>query len=343
MPKLEDHPIAEIFPLMSDAELSQLADDIEANGLRDPIWLYEGKILDGRNRYRACVSKDIDHRVEHYKGKNPVAFSLSKNLHRRHLTESQRAMVAARIANILPGETLNSGSRAANLPLGKTTQKQAAEMLSVGERTVRDAVKVKDHGTPELVKAVEAGEVSVSAAAEVADLPKAEQKKAVKEGKVKEKAKEQREKKAKDKPPSKKTAFPYGANAEPDRAQQSEDLGSEEANEETTESSSTKGDASDAGDEFVKSVESLCRDYDAINARVRKLKESPFSYSIHVDSAASQGEAARKTLWVGRPDHACPYRDEGEDHKGCKPCNGTGRVKKDTYERGTASKAGARR
>lgn len=190
MPALEDHPLSEIFPLMGDADLAALADDIEANGLRDPVWLYEGKILDGRNRYRACRLKDIDHRVEHYKGRDPLGFVISKNLHRRHLTESQRAMVAANIANAKEGRRpVTSG-----IPL--VTQTQAAGMLGVSVDSVKDAKTVKEQGVPELVEAVVKGEVSVSAAAEVAKLPKAEQKKAVKAGNVKDKAKERRQARA---------------------------------------------------------------------------------------------------------------------------------------------------
>lgn len=180
--KYDDHPLAGIFPLMADADLAALADDIDANGLREPVWLFEGKILDGRNRYRACGLKDVDPRFEEYRGKDALGFVISKNLHRRHLTESQRAMVAARLANL---QAPNSGAREAVT--------SAADALNVSPRSVDAARAVEAKGTPELVAAVEKGEVSVSAAAEVAKLPKAEQKKAVKDGTVKEKAKEQRE------------------------------------------------------------------------------------------------------------------------------------------------------
>lgn len=173
---LEDHPLAAIFPLFDPPDLAALADDIEANGLRDPIWLLDGKILDGRNRYRACVSKDIDPRTEHYKGKDPLGFVLSKNLHRRHLNESQRAMVAANIAKWKLGDNQTTGSASLQ------TRSEAASLMNVSERSVASAAKVKEKGIPELQAAVVSGTASVSAAAAVADLPKKEQKAAVKSG-----------------------------------------------------------------------------------------------------------------------------------------------------------------
>ncbi len=48
------HPVANIFPLMGEAELDALAEDIRANGLREPVWLHrDGRIVDGRNRWLA--------------------------------------------------------------------------------------------------------------------------------------------------------------------------------------------------------------------------------------------------------------------------------------------------
>lgn len=203
MPALEDHALAAIFPLMGAADLDSLGADIEANGLRDPVWLYEGKILDGRNRYRACMARDVDPRFETYKGKDALGFVISKNLKRRHLTESQRAMVAANIAKLKPGE--QSATNGGNSP--HLTTAQAAEMLNVSPDTVKDAKTVQTKGVPELAAAVEKGEASVSAAAEVAKLPAKQQRKAVKEKKVKETAAKQRQaRKPKAKPDEPKPA-----------------------------------------------------------------------------------------------------------------------------------------
>ncbi len=169
---MEFHEYAGIFPLLEGREFTELCADIKANGQREPIWIYEGKVLDGRNRFRACEAVGVVPRTAAYTGDDALAFVLSLNLHRRHLSESQRGMVGAKIANLTHGGDRVS-EQAANLPVA--TQAEAAEMLNVSERTVRAAVKVKDEGAPELVRAVESGRVSVSAAADVATLPKEEQ------------------------------------------------------------------------------------------------------------------------------------------------------------------------
>ena len=161
------HPIADIFPMMSDDELAELAADIKANGLREPICVHDGRIIDGRNRYLACERAGIEPRFKVYPGDDNgiLPFVLSLNLHRRHLNESQRAAVAARVANIQHGGDRRS-DQAADLPL--VSQAEAARLLKVSERTVRSAKKVLDHGTPELIEAVERGEMSVSRAADLA-------------------------------------------------------------------------------------------------------------------------------------------------------------------------------
>jgi hypothetical protein len=84
---LEFHPLAEVFPLMEGSEFDAFVADIKANGLREPILLYDGKILDGRNRARACAEAGIAARVsEHHAGcahiGDPAAYVISVNIHR---------------------------------------------------------------------------------------------------------------------------------------------------------------------------------------------------------------------------------------------------------------------
>jgi len=180
------HPLSELFPLMAGREFDELVADVRANGLREPIWTYEGQILDGRNRYLACEAAGVEPRFREYEGDDPIAFVVSLNLHRRHLNESQRAVVAAKLA------TLDRGRPSENPPIGGISAATAAEMLNVGTRSVERAREVLDLGAPELVAAVERGEVSVSAAADVAELPKEQQRELVARGEreILEKARE---------------------------------------------------------------------------------------------------------------------------------------------------------
>jgi hypothetical protein len=106
-------------------------------------------------------------RTVDYTGDDPLGFVLSSNLHRRHLDESQRAMVAARLA------TLSHGVRAdrQDAPIGASTQPEAAKALSVSRRAVQRARVVQEQAAPELARRVDSGEVAVSVVAKVATLP----------------------------------------------------------------------------------------------------------------------------------------------------------------------------
>src|ERR1700733_8806760 len=102
----EIHPLADIFPMLEETDLKELAEDIKGKSLTAPITLYEGKVLDGRNRYRACDLAKVELRPDQftqYEGDDALGFVVSKNLPRRHLNESQRAAIAAEIANMPQG------------------------------------------------------------------------------------------------------------------------------------------------------------------------------------------------------------------------------------------------
>ena len=161
-PQLQPHPLADLFPLMEGEPFRELVEDIRQHGVREPITLLDGMILDGRNRYRAALEAGVEPRFTTYQGDDPEAFVDSANLHRRHLTESQRAMRAAKIANA------KEGRRSSTTSPDVVTQAQAAEMHGVGVASVQRAAEVLKHGDPDLVADVEAGKVSVNAAAKIA-------------------------------------------------------------------------------------------------------------------------------------------------------------------------------
>lgn len=171
---MEFHEAANIFPL-DEENLGALAKDIRANGVQVPVEVMDGKILDGRRRWRACEKIGIRPPIKEVKVDDPVAYVLSLNLHRRHLTTGQAAACAAR------AEALNEKARqeakerqkrkpAAFVPDNCPEQKSGdsrdrlGEMFGVSGKSVERARKVIDEGIPELINAVDAGKISVNKA-----------------------------------------------------------------------------------------------------------------------------------------------------------------------------------
>lgn len=181
------HRFAEIFPLLDNAELDKLAENIAAHGLIEPVDLFRGEILDGRNRYRACREIGIEATFRVFTGSEREAFDyvISKNLRRRHMNEAQRAMVSSRIARAggPRDDAENDPSEPAGTPDAPVMSvEDAAEAMNVSKRSVYRADVVIEQGVPELVAAVDAGSVAVSAAAEVATLGDDEQRAIVEGG-----------------------------------------------------------------------------------------------------------------------------------------------------------------
>ena len=172
MTKHTNHPLAEIFPPLSEDELGALADNIRASGLHQPITTYKGAVLDGRNRLKACQRAGVEPRFVEYEGDDPIAFVISTNMFRRHLTLEQRAFAAAKLATLKVGRP----TRDENAPTGAISQVEAAQALGVSRGSVQAASVILDKGAPELIALVEAGKTSLSAAETVArKQPKDEQ------------------------------------------------------------------------------------------------------------------------------------------------------------------------
>ena len=93
---MQPHPAVNAFPMLSDERHAALVADIKANGLRVPIVLQDGMILDGRNRYKACQELGITPEIMEYTG-NPWAYVWSLNGTRRDLTDAQRAAIWLKI------------------------------------------------------------------------------------------------------------------------------------------------------------------------------------------------------------------------------------------------------
>jgi ParB-like chromosome segregation protein Spo0J len=166
---LEIDPLATLFPPMAEEEFTRLKADIAARGQLEPIWTHRGRVVDGRHRLRACRELGLEPVVREYDGDGTVLdFVIAKNLHRRHLSANQRALVAAKLAKLSGGRPSKTARKQA------VTQSDAAALLRVGRTTVQGARQVLDRGVPELVAAVESDAIKISAAAEVATLDDAE-------------------------------------------------------------------------------------------------------------------------------------------------------------------------
>ncbi len=181
------HPLADIFPLIEGSDFEDLVADIRVHGLRDKIVLHDKQILDGRNRYRASVaagvlSQSLDtltapmlkyFHVYAPAGKGAAThqelldFVISKNLKRRQLNDDQRRMVAARLANLKQGRpSEDKTSQSANI-----SRDEAAKLLTSDVAGIDRARAVISHAAPEIVNAVDQGNLSVATAAEIAAQP----------------------------------------------------------------------------------------------------------------------------------------------------------------------------
>lgn len=154
----ELHPLCTLFPRLDGAEFAHLVEDIAANGLREPITLHDGMILDGGNRYRACIEAGVEPTFKTFDGSSIVAFVLSANLHRRHLSPGQQAAIVASAqdwAMAHPPHRKEAGN-----VTGLSTVADRAAQSGASEKTQRMADKVT-RADPELGAAVARGEVSL--------------------------------------------------------------------------------------------------------------------------------------------------------------------------------------
>jgi hypothetical protein len=171
---VKTHPAAELFPMMPDQDLRALADDIAANGLNQPIVTFDGQILDGRNRSRACEVAGVDPRYEEWSdpGCGPVAWVVSQNIHRRHLTATQRAVLAVELLPKLELEARERQGARNDLaddlvekvpPSSRKARDVAAELAQVNHKYVSDAKKIAAE-RPDLFQKMKEGVVSIKEA-----------------------------------------------------------------------------------------------------------------------------------------------------------------------------------
>jgi len=186
---LEIHPCALIMPPMDEETYDKFKVDISGHGLIHPIVLYQGKILDGRNRYNACKELDVEIWAREWEGgSDPVTYVVSNNIHRRHLSPGQRAIAAAKAINfwadeakerqVNAGKEYGRGIEKVVEPLPQAIEKEddneeakdvgddndcgkardlAGQQFGVSGRSVSSAKFILEHGTDEEIKSIESG------------------------------------------------------------------------------------------------------------------------------------------------------------------------------------------
>ena len=86
--KVKFHPVSTIFRLLEGDDFDSLVESIKSDGLLNAIWIHpdDGSIIDGRNRYRACVKAKVAPRYQEWDGKGSLTdFVVDQNIERRHL------------------------------------------------------------------------------------------------------------------------------------------------------------------------------------------------------------------------------------------------------------------
>lgn len=165
----ELHPLCTLFPRVEGESFDALVSDIRANGLREPITLHDGMILDGGNRYRACLAAGVEPTFATFTGGNIVSFVLSANLHRRHLSAGQQAAIVASAqdwakARQAGGSGSNQhGAKVQDCTFATVAQRAAQSGASTRTQKMADKVAKAD---PELARDVAHGKVSLPAAVE---------------------------------------------------------------------------------------------------------------------------------------------------------------------------------
>ena len=171
------HPAAELLPPMTEQEFAGLKDDIQQHGQSENIVIWRGSLIDGRHRLRACLELNMKPAIKELSDDaDPVAYVISHNLHRRHLSTSQRGVIAAKLANLKAGMNQHSINKSpANVSSNEevlqncststsTSLGDAAALLNVSKRTVSAASFVQDHGCQVLNDAIASGTISASLA-----------------------------------------------------------------------------------------------------------------------------------------------------------------------------------
>lgn len=148
--------LANAFPILEGDDFEELKASILQYGLQNPIVVNsQDEILDGRNRMRACLLVGAEPEIEQFTGtrEEQIAFVAIQNLNRRHLTQSQKALITAEFLRLQHGGVLPNEA-----------VRQAAIEAGVSPRLVYDAGAVLKNADDNEIERIRSGEISVGKA-----------------------------------------------------------------------------------------------------------------------------------------------------------------------------------
>ncbi|WP_434107666.1 ParB/RepB/Spo0J family partition protein [Paraburkholderia caffeinilytica] len=167
MKPLELHPLCALFPRLAPVDFDVLRTDIAAHGLRQPIVTFDGMILDGGNRYRACIEAGIEPVTMPLGDDDPLAYVLSANLRRRHLSPGQQATIVAAASDWQKAHP--RGGNGSNQHRQKEQMRNVAHLLTAKQRAAQSGASVRTQQSadriakvsPALAQKVAHGEISL--------------------------------------------------------------------------------------------------------------------------------------------------------------------------------------
>lgn len=167
MQTLQRHELSSAFPDLEEPAFYELQEDIKANGLRNPITLFDNKVIDGWHRLRACMNLGLEPSVIELNG-DPVDFVIAQNIHRRHLTASQRAMALA-TCNAWRGIGSNQHDKVSYQQDSSLSIRELADKAKVSKETALRAKQVSQKGSEDIKEQVRRGAMTLAEAVQVVD------------------------------------------------------------------------------------------------------------------------------------------------------------------------------
>jgi len=170
-----------LIPPLSSEEYAQLEENCKADGIRDPLVVWRGTLIDGHNRYDIAQKHGLEFQVVEKDFEDETAakiWMVTNQFGRRNLNNYQRSVLAlsmeelfkekAKENSVLSGENFGKGKQNSANPIEQIqpieTRKELAKLANVSHDTIMRVKKIEATATPETIAAVRSGEKSINEA-----------------------------------------------------------------------------------------------------------------------------------------------------------------------------------